>query len=66
MPPRRQSAPKGESRTGLVVALVFFILATITLGVVAYMGFDGQKELETKASAAAEDAKKANETANEA
>jgi len=50
----------------LALAPIFFILATITLGVVAYMGFDGQKELETKASAAAEDAKKANETANEA
>ena len=40
-PPRRQaSAPKAESKSGLVVALVFFILMTIVFAVVAYMGFE--------------------------
>src|SRR5262249_31618 len=52
MPPRRQSAPKPESKTGLVIALVFFILMTITLGAMTYVGFDGQKELEAKAATA--------------
>jgi hypothetical protein len=52
MPPRRQSAPKQESKTGLVIALVIFILLTITLGAMTYVGFDGQKELESKASTA--------------
>lgn len=66
MPPRGKAAPRGESRTGLIVALVFFILTTITLGVVAYMGYDGQKELEEKAKLAAEDSKKANDAMNEA
>jgi hypothetical protein len=35
----------GESKTGLVFTLVFFILATIGLGVSTYMGFDGQEVL---------------------
>src|SRR5262245_2389390 len=52
MPPRRQSAPKPESKTGLVIALVFFILMPITLGAMTYVGFDGQKELENKAATA--------------
>jgi hypothetical protein len=66
MPPRRQSAPKPESKTGLVIALVFFILLAITLGAMTYVGFDGQKELEAKASTAAADAKKAKDDADTA
>jgi hypothetical protein len=66
MPPRRPSAPPAESKTGLVVALVFFVLLSIVLGVTTYLGFDGQKELEQKASTAAQDAKKANDLAAEA
>ncbi|MFO0936672.1 MAG: hypothetical protein U0798_09195 [Gemmataceae bacterium] len=46
------SAPGSESKTPLVVALVFFILATLTLGVTTYMGFG-------EASTAREQAKKA-------
>ena len=65
MPPRRQPAPKTESRVGLVVALVFFILTTIILGVTTYMGFDGQKELEGKAKTAQDDVKKANDAERE-
>jgi hypothetical protein len=61
MPPRRQAAPKQESKTGLVVALVIFIMLTIALGVTTYLGFDGQKELEAKATAAAADKKKADD-----
>lgn len=36
-----------ESKTGLVVSLVLFILLSIGLGVSTYYGFAGQKELET-------------------
>jgi hypothetical protein len=34
--------------TGMIVTLVFFVLASLILGVTTYMGFDGQTELETK------------------
>lgn len=50
---RRGSSGGGsESNTGLIVTLVFFILATITLGVFTYFGYDGQKELTSKAKSA--------------
>src|SRR5580704_7252291 len=65
MPPSRKAAPRSESRTGLIVALVFFILTTITLGVVAYMGYDGQKVLEESAKKSADDAKLALEAERE-
>src|SRR5438105_633164 len=52
MPPRRQAAPKQESKTGLVVGLVFFILLSIILGAMTYVGFDGQKDLEGMAATA--------------
>jgi hypothetical protein len=42
MPP--QSRNKGESKQGLVITLVFFILATLGLGVSTYYGFDGQEK----------------------
>jgi hypothetical protein len=40
--------PKGESKAGLVITLVFFILATIGLGVATYYGFKEQADLEGK------------------
>ena len=42
---RSPSSPKGESKQGLVVTLVFFILATIGLGVSTYFGFSEQETL---------------------
>jgi hypothetical protein len=45
MAPKRQS---GEPKTGLIVTLVFFVLATIILGVTTYMGFADQAELQKK------------------
>jgi hypothetical protein len=42
--PRETS--KGESKQGLVITLVFFILATIGLGVATYFGFADQAEKE--------------------
>ena len=59
MPPRRQPPPRTESKTGLVVALVFFILTTIGTGTAAYLGFDGQKEYEKKAQDAQKEKEKA-------
>ena len=50
MPPKRSS---GESKQGLVITLVFFILATIGLGVATYFGFSEQ-EAKEKAKAEAE------------
>ena len=34
--------------TGMIVTLVFFVLASLILGVTTYMGFDGQTELENQ------------------
>src|SRR5258708_4773119 len=52
MPPRRQPPPPaGESKTGLVVALVVFVLLTIVSGALAYMFY--------AENAKAEDARKA-------
>jgi len=50
MPPKRSS---GESKQGLVITLVFFILATIGLGVSTYFGYSEQ-EAKDKAKADAE------------
>lgn len=50
--PRPSNSGGGDSNTGLIVTLVFFVLATLTLGVFTYFGYDGQIKL-------AEDAKKA-------
>src|SRR5262249_55421842 len=60
----RQSAPKPESKTGLVIALVFFILLAITLGAMTYVGFDGQKELEAKAATATKEKEEAKKDAD--
>lgn len=47
MPPKSKS--QGESKQGLIITLVFFILATIGLGVATYYGFAGQEALEKTA-----------------
>src|SRR5262249_53862099 len=39
----------GGGNTGLVVSLIFFVLATIVLGVTTYLGFYGQYEVTKKA-----------------
>ena len=61
MPPRRQPPPPaGESKTGLVVALVICVLLMIVAGAFAYIFYaDNAKALEAKnaAESAAKDAK---------
>lgn len=49
---RSSSSSSGESKRGLVVTLVFFILATIGAGVAAYYGFAEQEKLRTAAKEA--------------
>src|SRR5262245_47699930 len=49
----KKTQPAGPG-VGMIVTLVFFVLASVILGVTTWLGFDGQKQLE-------EDAKKANE-----
>jgi hypothetical protein len=46
--PTRRGGGGGESKQGLVVALVFFVIFTIGLGVATYFGFAGQDELAKK------------------
>src|SRR5262245_60589361 len=56
------SSSKPESNTGLIVALVIFVLLTLTLGVFTYFGYDGQKQFADEAKkekTAAANAKKA-------
>lgn len=48
----RGSSGGGESKQGLIITLIFFILATIILGVTTYLGFDGQGVLKQQADAA--------------
>jgi hypothetical protein len=40
----------GESKQGLIIALVFFVLISIGLGVATFYGFDGQERLRDAAS----------------
>ena len=54
MPPR---SSKGESKQGLIITLVFFILATLGLGVATYFGFADQEAKDKAAKKAADDAK---------
>jgi len=50
--------PSGGGNQGLVITMVFFILATLGLGVATYFGFAGQgKATDDKATAEAEKAK---------
>jgi hypothetical protein len=53
MPP--QSRNKGESKQGLVITLVFFILMTLGLGVSTYFGFAEQEKLTKTADQAKKD-----------
>lgn len=46
------AAKAGESKQTLIIFLVIFVLLTITLGVTTYLGFDGQKKLDTEAATA--------------
>ncbi|MFL5329522.1 MAG: hypothetical protein ACJ8C4_11460 [Gemmataceae bacterium] len=46
------SSSSGESNTGLIVTLIFFVIASLTLGVFTYLGYSGQDQF-------AQDAKKA-------
>jgi hypothetical protein len=48
----QSSAPPSESKTPLVVALVFFILATLVLGVLTYLGY-GDAKIANEAAAKA-------------
>lgn len=50
MPPKAR--PKGESKQGLIITLVFFILATIILGVATYFGFSEQEKYDKAAKEA--------------
>jgi len=60
--PRPASGGGGDSNTGLIVTLVFFVLATLTLGVFTYFGYDGQIKLaENEKKAKAEAAKASKE-----
>jgi hypothetical protein len=47
----------GDSKQGLIITLVFFVLLSIGLGVGTYYGFAGQKEFDDKAKKAAADLK---------
>jgi hypothetical protein len=58
---KKTSAPS-DSNTGLIVTLVLFVVATLTLGVFTYLGYSGQTELvekEKKAQGEVKAAKKA-------
>ncbi|MGL6073973.1 MAG: hypothetical protein ACRC8S_07415 [Fimbriiglobus sp.] len=48
--------PQGESKAPIIIALAFFVLTTLTLGVLFYMGLDAQANAKA-------DAKKANDEA---
>jgi hypothetical protein len=54
----------GESKQGIVVTLVFFILATIGLGVATYYGFAEQDKLKGEAKKKEQEAKAADEERN--
>lgn len=54
----RNASPPGESKTPLIVALVFFVLLTLGLGVLYYMSFDeNKKAIDEKTSAVADKTK---------
>ncbi|HEV3143744.1 MAG TPA: hypothetical protein VGZ47_07670 [Gemmataceae bacterium] len=52
MPPRRQPAPQVESKTGLVVSLVIFVLTTIIGAAFAVMMYNKTEELTKQANEA--------------
>jgi len=53
----------GDSKQGLIIALVCFVLLSIILGVTTYMGYDGQTAKDTAAKEAATKAKAADDNA---
>src|SRR3954470_18864064 len=55
-----------SSNTGLIVALVFFVLLSIGLGVGTYMGYGGKAESDKAAKAAADKATASDKKAEEA
>jgi hypothetical protein len=59
--PRRPPQRRGSQspNTVLVIFLIFFVLATLLAGVLAYYGYDGQKKLKEEAAKAKNDAKAA-------
>jgi hypothetical protein len=57
MPPRRQPAPQAESKTGLVVSLVIFVLTTIIGAAFAVMMYNKTEELTKQAADAKKDLK---------
>src|SRR5262245_39811247 len=62
MAKRKEEAGPG---TFMILVLVFFILASLILGVTTYLGFNGQAELEGQAKAAKDEQKKAADNAAE-
>ncbi len=50
-----------ESKTPLIVALVFFVLATVILGVTTYLGFSGEGEAKDAAKKADDEKTKASQ-----
>ena len=50
--------PESGPGTFMIIALVFFVLASAILGVTTYLGFEGQTELEKKTAAATDEKKK--------
>src|SRR6476646_8762689 len=51
--------------TGMILVLVFFVLASLILGVTTYLGFDGQAALQTQAKDAQDKEKAAKANADE-
>src|SRR5690242_3973854 len=56
MPPKTRPQ---ESKKGLIITLVFFILATLILGVATYFGFAEQEKLDKAAKEAQKNEKSA-------
>ena len=58
---------KEESGPGtfMILVLVFFVLASLILGVTTYLGYKGQEDLENQTKTAKEEAKKAQDNAAE-
>ncbi|MFL5241274.1 MAG: hypothetical protein ACJ8FY_04140 [Gemmataceae bacterium] len=54
----------GESKQTLIIFLVLFVLLTVILGITTYLGYDGQKALDTKAKEETANAKKWEKTAD--
>jgi hypothetical protein len=63
---RSRSSDGPPSNTGLIVTMIFFILATIGLGVTTYMGYGGKSDAVKEAATAASKQKEAEKKAEEA